>query len=53
VCASIEFDRDTMFEAVEIENDVFAGKLAAEFRAEPTVAQEFPGGLFGLGWMAA
>ena len=53
VDASVEFHGHTAFAAVEIDNIIFDRVLAAEFQAQPPVAQQMPGGLFGFGLRVA
>jgi len=48
VNAPVELNRQAMFEAVKIEDAVFHTKLTAKLRAQPTVAQQLPRGLFRL-----
>jgi len=48
VDASIQFDRQAMFEAIEINAPVFEAALAAELRAQPPPAQKAPRCSFGF-----
>ena len=45
---SVKFDRQAMFEAVEIENPVFDSALAPELCTRLAAAQEIPRRSFGL-----
>ena len=48
----IKLDRQSMFEAVEIDNPVFDAALAAKFRAQPSAAQQIPCRFFSFGLVA-
>jgi hypothetical protein len=52
VNTSIEFDRQSSLEAVEIGHPVFQAALAAELCAQLSVAQEMPRGSFGVSLVA-
>ena len=45
---AIELNGEPMFGAVKIQDAFFHPELTAELRAQPTVAQQFPCGLFRL-----
>jgi len=49
---AIKLDRQSMFEAVEIDNPVFDAALAAKFRAQPSAAQQVPCRSFSFGLVA-
>ena len=49
VSATVKFDRQAMFEAVEINNPALDAALAPELCTQPVVAQEMPRRSFGLG----
>ena len=48
VNAAIEFNGQSMFEAVKIEDAVFDAELTAKFRAQSTIAEQVPRDLFRL-----
>jgi hypothetical protein len=48
VNASVKFDRQSMFETVEIDDPVFDSALAPELCTQLSVAQEIPRRSFGL-----
>ena len=50
VNAAIKFNGQSVFKAVEIQDAIFNAELTAKLRAQPTVPQESPCGLFGLRW---
>ena len=49
VNATVKFDRQAMFETIEIDNPVLDSALAPELCTHPSVAQEIPRNSFGLG----
>jgi hypothetical protein len=49
---AIKLDRQSMFEAVEIDNPVFDAALAAKFRAQPSAARQIPCRSFSFGLVA-
>jgi hypothetical protein len=53
VHTAIQLHRQSMFEAVEIDNAVFDAAWAAKFRAQPSVAQQIPRRFFGISLGAA
>jgi hypothetical protein len=50
---AIKLDRQSMFEAVEINNPVLDSALAAKLRACPLATQQMPCCLLSLGLIAA
>ena len=52
VDTAIKLHRPSMFEAVEIDNPVFAAAWAAKFRAQPSLAQPIPRRFFRISWGA-
>jgi hypothetical protein len=48
VHTAIKLDRQSMLEAVEIDNPVFDAALAAKFPAQPSVAQQIPRRFFSF-----
>jgi hypothetical protein len=48
VHTAIKLDRQSMFEAVEIDNPVFDAAWAAKFRAQPSVTQQIPRRFFRI-----
>ena len=48
--AALKLDRQSVFEAVEIQDTIFKAELTAKLRAQPTIPQESPRGLFGFRW---
>jgi hypothetical protein len=53
VNSAIKLDCQPMLEAVEIEDAIPNGELAARFGAQPPAAQQVPGGFFSLGLAVA
>ena len=49
---AIKLDRQSMFEAVEIDNPVFDAALAAKLRAQPSAVQQIPCRFFSFGLVA-
>jgi len=52
VNTAIKFDRQPLFEAVEIEYANFKAELTAKFRALAPAAQQVPRGFFSFSWAA-
>ena len=48
--ASIKFNGQSVLKAVEIQDTIFNAELTAKLRAQPTIPQEPPRGLFGFRW---
>ena len=46
--AAIKLNGQSVFEAVEIQDTIFKAELTAKLRAQPTIPQESPRGLFGF-----
>jgi hypothetical protein len=41
--AAVEFDGQSMFEAIKIQDSAFQGELAAKFRAQAAATEQVPG----------
>jgi len=52
VNSSVQFDRQPVFETIEINDPVFDPALAAELGAQPSATQEVPGRSFSVGLAA-
>jgi len=50
VNAAIKLKGQSVFEGVEIQDTIFNAELTAKLRAQPTIPQEPPRGLFGFRW---
>ena len=48
--AAIKLNAEPVFEAVEIQDTILNAELTAKLRAQPTIPQESPRGLFGFRW---